>query len=169
MTVIGLDLHKRYITACAMTEDGEIVAEQRRVVPDVAALAAFFVGLPAPLTVAMEATLYWAWLHDQLVARGITVLVAHAYQVKLLWRARAKTDPFDARKLAELARTRLLPTVWVAGPALRGQQKLLRGRAPRCRGAGHGERSRPVREGIRRSARSLRAVLQHLAQIPQKC
>ena len=129
MTVIGLDLHKRYITACAMTEDGEILAEQRRVVPEVAALEAFFVGLPAPLTVAMEATLYWAWLHDHLVARGITVQVAHAYQVKLIWQARAKTDPIDARKLAELARTHLLPTVWVAGPELRGQRKLLRGRA----------------------------------------
>lgn len=129
MTVIGLDLHKRYITACAMTEDGELLAEQRRVVPEVEALEAFFVGLPAPLTVAMEATLYWAWLHDHLVARGITVQVAHAYQVKLIWQARAKTDPIDARKLAELARTHLLPTVWVAGPELRGQRKLLRGRA----------------------------------------
>ncbi|PJE19374.1 MAG: IS110 family transposase [Mycobacterium sp.] len=129
MTVIGLDLHKRYITACAMTEDGEILAEQRRVPPDMAALDAFFAGLPAPLTVAMEATLYWAWLHDQLVVRGITVLAAHAYEVKLIWQARAKTDPIDARKLAELARTHLLPTVWVASPELRGQRRLLRGRA----------------------------------------
>lgn len=78
-TVIGLDLPMRYITACAMTEDGEMLAEQRRVVLEVAALEAFFVGLPTPLTVAMEATLYWAWLHDQLAARGITVQVAHAY------------------------------------------------------------------------------------------
>ncbi len=78
MTVIGLDLHKRYITACAMTDDGEVLAEQRHVVPEVAALEAFFRGLPEPLTVAMEATLYWAWLHDQLVARGIAVQVAHA-------------------------------------------------------------------------------------------
>jgi len=129
MTVIGLDLHKRFITACAMTEDGAVLAEQRRVVPEVVALEAFFAGLPAPLTVAMEATLYWAWLHDQLVARGITVQVAHAYQVKLIWQARANTDPIDARKLAELARTHLLPTVWVGGPELRGQRKLLRGRA----------------------------------------
>ena len=129
MTVVGLDLHKRYITACAMTEDGEVLAERRRLVPEVEALEAFCAGLPAPLTVAMEATLYWAWLHDRLITRGITVQVAHAYQVKLIWQARAKTDPIDARKLAELARTHLLPTVWVAGPALRGQRKLLRGRA----------------------------------------
>ena len=97
MAVTGLDLHKRYITACAMTEDGAILAEQRRVVPEVEALEAFFVGLPTPLTVAMEATLYWAWLHDQLVARGITVLVAHAYQVKLIWQARAKTGKGESR------------------------------------------------------------------------
>lgn len=39
----------------------------------------------------------------------------------------------DVRKLAELARTHLLPTIWVAGPDLRGQRKLLRGRAYRVR------------------------------------
>lgn len=54
MTVIGLDLHKRYITACAMTEDGEILAGQRRVPPDLAALDAFFAGRPAPLTVTIS-------------------------------------------------------------------------------------------------------------------
>ncbi len=86
MTLIGLDLRKRYITACAMTEDGEVLAEQRCVVPEVAALEAFFAELPAPLTVAMEATLYWAWLHDQLVARGVTMQVAHAYQAKLTFK-----------------------------------------------------------------------------------
>jgi hypothetical protein len=38
VTLIGLDLHKRYITAYSMTEDGPIVAEERRVVLEVAAL-----------------------------------------------------------------------------------------------------------------------------------
>ena len=42
MSVSGLDLHKRYITACAMTADGVILAEQRRVMPDVAALTRCF-------------------------------------------------------------------------------------------------------------------------------
>jgi hypothetical protein len=39
--------------------------------------------------------------------------------VKLIWQARCKTDPIDARKLADLARTNLLPAIWVATPAVR--------------------------------------------------
>ena len=77
----------------------------------------------------MEATLYWAWLTDRLEATGVTVQVAHAYQVKLIWQARSKTDPIDARKLAELLRTHLLPTIWVADAATRARRQLLRGRA----------------------------------------
>jgi hypothetical protein len=46
---------------------------------------------------ALEATLHWAWLHDELVTRGYRVEAAHAAQVKLITRARCKTDPIDAR------------------------------------------------------------------------
>jgi len=37
--------------------------------------------------------------------------------------------PIDARKVAELARTTLLPTVWVPGPGVLACRKLLRRRA----------------------------------------
>jgi transposase len=126
---VGLDLHKRYVTACALDDGGRIVAEHRRLPPDVPALVAWLQGLGGPVTVAMEATLYWAWLHDQLSAAGMAAVAAHPYQVKLIWQARCKTDPIDARKLAELLRTNLLPTVWVPGGEVRARRKLLRGRA----------------------------------------
>ena len=42
----------------------------------------------------------------QLAEHAYTVRVAHAFHVKLIWQARAKTDPIDARKLAELMRRR---------------------------------------------------------------
>jgi transposase len=54
--------------------------------------------------------------------------VAHPYQVKLIWQARTKTDPIDARKLAELARVNLLPAIWIPDPATRALRQLLRGR-----------------------------------------
>jgi len=57
-----------------------------------------------PVTVTVEATLPWAWLHDRLTAAGFPVQVAHPQQVKLISHARCKTDPIDARKLAELTR-----------------------------------------------------------------
>jgi transposase len=49
--------------------------------------------------------------------------------VKLIWQARCKTDPIDARKLAELLRTNLLPVIWVADAETRALRQLLRGRA----------------------------------------
>jgi transposase len=87
MIWVGLDLHKRYITACALDEAGVVVAEHRRLPADVEALVTWLAGVGGAVTVAMEATLYWAWLHDQLSAAGIAAVAAHPYQVKLIWQA----------------------------------------------------------------------------------
>jgi transposase len=133
MRWVGLELHKHYITACALDDAGQGIAEHRRLAPDVAVLLAWLEALGDAVTVAMEATLYWAWLHDHFTAAGIAAVAAHPYQVKLLWQARCKTDPIDARKLAELLRTKLLPTVWVPSAEGRARRKLLRGRAYRVR------------------------------------
>ncbi|MGQ0766946.1 MAG: IS110 family transposase [Gemmatimonadota bacterium] len=128
MVTVGLDLHKRYITACALDDTGVVLAEHRRLDPTMDALGPWLAALPQPVTVALEATLYWHWLERQLTALGHRVLVAHPYQVKLIWQARTKTDPIDARKLAELARVNLLPAIWIPDPATRALRQLLRGR-----------------------------------------
>ncbi|MGH7710909.1 MAG: IS110 family transposase [Gemmatimonadaceae bacterium] len=129
MIYVGLDLHKRYITACALDAVGTLLAEERRLATDLAVLLGWLGRLTGPVTVVLEATLYWAWLEQQLTALGYTVQVAHPYQVKLIWQARTKTDPIDARKLAELARVHLLPAIWIPDAATRAQRQLLRGRA----------------------------------------
>ncbi len=129
MRWVGLDLHKRYITACALDDDGQVVAEHRRLPADAVPLVAWLQALGDAVTVAMEATLYWAWLHDQLSGAGMAAVAAHPYQVKLIWQARCKTDPIDARKLADLLRTNLLPAIWVPDAEVRARRKLLRGRA----------------------------------------
>ncbi len=74
----------------------------------------------------MEATLYWEWLATQLTKAEHTVQVLHAYHVKLnLAGARAKTDPIDARKLAELLRVKLFPSIWLPDPDTRERRPLL--------------------------------------------
>lgn len=129
MTFVGFDLHKRYVTGCALDASGGVVAEVRQLATSRATLLDWLAALPVPVTVAMEATLYWEWLVTQLQQAGYAVAVAHAYQVKLIWQARSKTDPIDARKLAELLRTNLLPTIWVPDVETRRRRQLLRGRA----------------------------------------
>jgi transposase len=129
MTFAGLDLHKRYITACALDAGGAVLAEVRQLPVSLDALGAFLAGVPEPITIGMEACLYWQWLHDQLEAAGHTVRVADARQVKVIWQARSKTDPIDARKLAELVRANLLPTIWIPDADTRRRRQLLHGRA----------------------------------------
>jgi len=127
--VSGVDLHKRYVTCCALDSDGAVVAAERRLPTTVEALLGFVTALEGPATVAVEATLHWAWVHDQLSAAGYPVVVAHPQQVKLICHARCKTDPIDARKLADLLRTHLLPAIWVPDAETRARRQLLRGRA----------------------------------------
>jgi transposase len=129
MTFVGLDLHKRYITACALDGSGAVVAEIRQLATTVETVLDWLGALPAPVVVAMEATLYWEWLVTRLQEAGVTAHVADAYQVKLIWQARSKTDTIDARKLAELVRTNLLPTIWLPDLETRRRRQLLRGRA----------------------------------------
>ena len=129
MTVVGFDLHKRYITACALDADGAILAEVRQLSTALETVLAWLGALPGPVSVGMEATLYWEWLATRLTEAGHTVRVAHAFHVKLIWQARAKTDPIDARKLAELLRVNLFPAIWVPDLATRRRRQLLRGRA----------------------------------------
>ena len=129
MTFVGLDLHKRYITACALDVTGALLGEVRRMPVSSDSLLEFLATFPAPVTVGMEATLYWQWLHDQLEHAGHSSRVADARQVKLIWQVRSKTDPIDARKLAELLRVNLFPTVWIPDHDTRRRRQLLHGRA----------------------------------------
>jgi len=129
MTFVGFDLHKRYITACALDASGAVVAEIRQLTTALESVLDWLAALPAPVAVAMEATLYWEWLVARLQEAGHTAHVADAYQVKLIWQARAKTDIIDSRKLAELLRSNLLPTIWVPDLETRRRRQLLRGRA----------------------------------------
>jgi len=72
MTFVGLDLHKRYITACAIDHEGTALGEVRRMPVVLDVLLDFLGELPKPVSVAVEATLYWVWLHDQLSRAGYT-------------------------------------------------------------------------------------------------
>ena len=123
----GIDLHKRYLTLCVLNPDGNVVVQHRRLTTD--GLFAVLGELQGSVTIAVEATLHWAWLHDRLVAQSYAVQVADPGQVKLICKARCKTDPIDAKKLADLVRTNLLPAIWVPDPTTRANRKLLRGYA----------------------------------------
>lgn len=53
-----------------MDDAGTVLAEHRRLEPSLGALGRWLSALPQPLTVALEATLYWHWLERHLTALG---------------------------------------------------------------------------------------------------
>ena len=80
---MGFDLHKRYITACAMDASGAIIAEFRQLSTALEAVLTWLGALPGPVTVGMEATLYWEWLATEL-PRLVLTEEARALQGRLL-------------------------------------------------------------------------------------
>ena len=105
---LGLDVHKVRTQYCLMDPTGEILREGKVPTQEASGLIA-----DADTAVVLEATGSWHFAYDALVATGATVKLAHPARVKAIASARIKTDKIDARILAHLLRTDLIPEVVV--------------------------------------------------------
>lgn len=106
----GLDVHKRFIQACAVDEDGHNRREFR-IDATAAAISAFAERLDSEDEVVLEATFHsWA-IWSLLVPHAKRVVVANPMQVKAIAHARVKTDKVDAHILAQLLRVDFIPEV----------------------------------------------------------
>ncbi len=118
---VGLDVHKVATQYCVLTPAGAVVKEGSIATEAVAQL----VDQPE-MAVVMESTGHWYGPYDALVAQGATVKLAHPTRVKAIAAARVKTDKIDARILAHLLRTDLIPEAWAPPPAIRELRDLVR-------------------------------------------
>ena len=100
---VGLDLGDRFSSACSLdTESGEVVREWR--MPTTRkGLAHHFEGQPA-MRIALEVGTHSPWVSRLLAAWGHEVLIANPRKVRLIAHSRRKSDRFDGRTLARLAR-----------------------------------------------------------------
>jgi transposase len=127
MVYVGIDLHRKSSQLCALDEHGRQLL-QRRVVNEPRALLEALDELPGEPRVALEAGFGWEWLADLLDEQGIELHLAHPLRTRAIAAARVKTDAVDARTLAHLLRSELLPEAYVAPPGLRELRQLLRQR-----------------------------------------
>src|SRR5262245_25329014 len=127
MIYVGIDLHRKRSQIAALDEQGRELLS-RRVANDPEALKAILGELGGELQVALEATYGWEWLADLLEAEGHELHLSHPLRTKAIAAARVKTDAVDARTLAHLLRTDLLPEAYVAPRDLRDLRDLLRHR-----------------------------------------
>jgi len=124
---IGVDLHKQFFQACAMSQTGERIWEQRFPRTEGGVLL-FRARCEAPTAVAVEACgPTWAFV-DALGPTIGTVCVVDPRKTRLKAGFAAKTDRLDARRLADALRRASVVSVYVPPPAIRELREVCRGR-----------------------------------------
>jgi transposase len=127
MNSVGIDLHRKRSHVAVLDEHGrELVS--RRIVNDPQTFLELLGEIDGESKVALEATYGWEWLADVLEEAGYELHLAHPLRTKAIASARVKNDAVDARTLAQLLRTDLLPEAYIAPRELRELRDLLRHR-----------------------------------------
>jgi len=128
MYYVGLDIHKKYCISAVMDKEGKMIY-RGRIESKPEALRQYFKGLEEPCHVAMEACYNWGYFLDVLENVTEEISLAHPLKTRLIAEARIKTDAIDAKVLADLLRTNLLPLAYIPCPETRRLKNFLRYRA----------------------------------------
>jgi transposase len=127
----GLDIHKKETQTCVMDEKRKVILV-KRVRTDVTDIGHLFKMIEGKtkeeLAVVMEATGFYFWIYDFIVARGHETKVVHPNRAKELMKAKSKTDKNDAFMLADLLRLGALEGIYVPSKEIQELRDLTRHR-----------------------------------------
>jgi transposase len=124
---IGVDLHKQFFQACAVTPAGTRLWEAR-FPRDEGGMTSFLTRCDRETQIAVEATgPTWAFV-DALQPSAATVCVVDPRKTRLKAGYAAKTDKLDARRLADALRRDSVVSIYVPPPAIRELRELCRSR-----------------------------------------
>lgn len=128
----GLDLSRRRVDYCLLSEEGER-AEVAAAPSDGDGLRGLVRGVrqrhgPVVVRAAIESMNGARFVHDTLERLGWEVEVADALKVKGLGPLACKTDRIDAWVLAELSRRDLVPAIWLPSFEQRAERERARWR-----------------------------------------
>jgi len=128
MVYAGIDVHRKRSQVAVLDEAGtELV--NRNVDNGSEAMIDILEELEVGTPVAFEAAYGWGWLADLVERYELEPHLVHPSACKAIATARLKNDKVDARMLAHLLRTDLLPEAWLAPKEVRDLRSLLRHRA----------------------------------------
>lgn len=126
---VGLDIHKKFIVAVVLDSQGELVLE-RKIRNDPHELDKFFKRIEIDSNIALESCSCWEYVYDYLSDMGfVNITLANPSKVRLIATSRKKTDFHDARILADLLRSNMLPTSYAPSSVIRSQRLITRHRA----------------------------------------
>jgi len=113
MVYAGIDVHRKRSQVSLIDVDGRELLN-RNVDNGSEAMLDILEDLEPGTPVAFEAAYGWGWLADLLEERELEAHLVHPSACKAIASARLKNDKVDARMLAHLLRTDLLPEAWIA-------------------------------------------------------
>lgn len=120
----GLDVHKKTIRYCMLSPLGEVVSEGT-IPATCKGLDDWLMRPRGSRSVTLEATLFSAWIYDDLQPRVDQVQVAHPLMLKALAASKKKSDVLDAYTIAKLSRCRLVVKSYMMPPELRHLRTIL--------------------------------------------
>ena len=128
MLHVGLDLSRRRVDVCVISDQGEIVDSFRAPVDrdGLCGLTRRVMADGERVRGVIESMNGARFVHDELAEQGWEMLVADAQRVKGLAPLACKTDKIDARVLAELSVRDLVPAIWLPDPQLRREREISR-------------------------------------------
>lgn len=125
---IGMDIHKNFIQAVAMSEQGNVL-EEERFDSDEQGLKGFvkrFEGMN--IKAAIESTCTWQNVYESLESLGIETILVNTRRTKVIAEAKIKTDKLSALTIAECLRTGFIAESWVPPKNVRELRNILRHR-----------------------------------------
>lgn len=124
----GIDLHTKKSQFCIIDEDGRKVKEVN-LDNDLSLILEFLEPFGKDVHIAIESTINWYWIVDELMEAGYDVKLAHTLGLYMITGAKVKTDRRDAFKLAKLLRMGEIPEAYIYPREKRPLRDLLRRRA----------------------------------------
>jgi transposase len=106
----GLDVHKKFIQVCKLSESGNVLGNYR-IDGDHAAIEKFAKELKSSDSVVLETTFNTWGVYNILKSSKAKVVVSDANQVRAIAHAKVKTDKVDAEILARLLKADFIPEV----------------------------------------------------------
>ncbi|MGA2873899.1 MAG: IS110 family transposase [Nitrososphaerales archaeon] len=121
----AIDLHQKTVQLVLKDEQGQITSETK-IAKDAKNILEFLDGSDA--TVVMESGYNHEYIYDLLKEEGYDVKVARPLMVKAIAYAKVKNDKVDARMLADLLRSGMIPECYIPSTETRELRDLARRR-----------------------------------------
>jgi transposase len=121
---VGVDLHKTTVTLVAVDANGELIAKLTIATKCIDKITDWLRSLPDPVAMAVEACPFIEWFIDRFRWCVFRMDIADATELARLRGKRRKTDPNDARDIAERLAAGRCPLGFIADEELMQLRKL---------------------------------------------